>query len=100
MIKNRQIVSELTHNLAIICWITANSLWMIFEFTGTPDFDFIKLFSKQINVPIRDNVLEIPKTLGAGYVRKVGFGDDFRLTIHRYKLKEDLIVKQIGRAHV
>lgn len=67
---------------------------MIFEFTGTPDFDFIKLFSKQINVPIRDNVLEIPKTLGEGYVRKVGFGDDFRLTIHRYKLKEDLIVKR------
>ena len=37
MIKNRQIVSELTHNLAIIFWITANSLWMIFEFTGTDE---------------------------------------------------------------
>jgi AraC-like DNA-binding protein len=67
---------------------------MIFEFTGTPDFDFIKLFSRQINVPIRDNLLEIPKTLGEGYVRKIAFGDDFRLTIHRYKLKEDLIVKR------
>ncbi|HWV70543.1 MAG TPA: AraC family transcriptional regulator [Pseudosphingobacterium sp.] len=67
---------------------------MIFEFTGNPDFDFIKLFSKQINVPVRDNVLEIPKTLGAGYVRKVAFGDDFRLTIHRYKFTEDFIVKR------
>jgi hypothetical protein len=37
MIKNRHIVSELTHNLAIICWITANSMWMIFEFTGTDE---------------------------------------------------------------
>ena len=37
MIKNRQIVSELTHNLAIIFWITANSIWMIFEFTGTDE---------------------------------------------------------------
>jgi AraC-like DNA-binding protein len=67
---------------------------MIFEFTTAPGFDFITLFSKQINVPVRDNVLEIPKTLGEGYVRKVGFGDDFKLTIHRYKLKEDLIVKR------
>lgn len=67
---------------------------MIFEFTTAPGFDFITLFSKQINVPVRDNVLEIPKTLGEGYVRKVGFGDDFKLTIHRYVLKEDLIVKR------
>jgi AraC-like DNA-binding protein len=44
--------------------------------------------------PVRDNFLEIPKTMGEGYVRKVGFGDDFRLTIHRYVLKEDLIVKR------
>jgi AraC-like DNA-binding protein len=67
---------------------------MIFEFTAVPGFDFIKLFSEQINVPVRDNVLEIPKTLGEGYVRKVGFGDDFRLTIHRYVLNEDLIIKR------
>lgn len=67
---------------------------MIFEFTAAPGFDFITLFSEQINVPVRDNLLEIPKTLGEGYVRKVGFGDDFRLTIHRYVLKEDLIIKR------
>ena len=67
---------------------------MIFEFTAAPGFDFITLFSEQINVPVRDNVLEIPKSMGEGYVRKVGFGDDFRLTIHRYILKEDLIIKR------
>lgn len=67
---------------------------MIFEFTAAPGFDFITQFSEKINVPVRDNVLEIPKTLGEGYVRKVGFGDDFRLTIHRYILKEDLILKR------
>jgi AraC-like DNA-binding protein len=67
---------------------------MVFEFTTAPGFDFITLFSKHINAPVRDNVLEIPKELGEGYVRKVGFGDDFKLTIHRYKLKEDLIVKR------
>jgi AraC-like DNA-binding protein len=67
---------------------------MIFEFTAARGFDFITLFSEQINVPVRDNVLKIPKTLGEGYVRKVGFGDDFKLTIHRYVLNEDLIIKR------
>jgi hypothetical protein len=36
-ITNRKLMSELTHNIAISCWILANSLWMIFEFTGTDD---------------------------------------------------------------
>lgn len=67
---------------------------MIFEFTAAPGFDFITRFSEQINVPVRDNFLEIPKEMGEGYVRKVGFGDDFKLTIHRYVLKEDLIIKR------
>jgi hypothetical protein len=30
--RNRQVFSELAHNLAITFWITANSLWMILEF--------------------------------------------------------------------
>jgi hypothetical protein len=33
--KNRDIFSELAHNLAIAFWISANSMWMIFEFTET-----------------------------------------------------------------
>lgn len=30
--KNRLISAELWHNLAIVFWITANSVWMIGEF--------------------------------------------------------------------
>ncbi|MCF2443385.1 AraC family transcriptional regulator [Dyadobacter sp. CY345] len=67
---------------------------MILEFTAAPGFDFITRFSEKINVPVRDNFLEIPKEMGEGYVRKVAFGDDFKLTIHRYLLKEDLIIKR------
>ncbi|MEO6612147.1 MAG: hypothetical protein ABIT05_02995 [Chitinophagaceae bacterium] len=32
--KNRDIKSELAHNLAIVFWITANAYWMISEFIG------------------------------------------------------------------
>lgn len=38
--------------------------------------------------------MQIPKSLGEGYARKIGFGDDFKLTIHHYQLKEDLIIKR------
>jgi hypothetical protein len=30
--RTRQYMSELCHNLAVVCWITANSYWMISEF--------------------------------------------------------------------
>jgi hypothetical protein len=66
---------------------------MILEFTASPGFDFITRFSELIDVPVRDNYLEILKAMGEGYVRRVGFGDDFRLTIHRYVLK-DLVIKR------
>lgn len=32
--RNKHIVAELVHNLAVSFWITANSMWMIFEFMG------------------------------------------------------------------
>jgi hypothetical protein len=32
--RTRHIAAELTHNLAIALWITANSVWMISEFFG------------------------------------------------------------------
>jgi hypothetical protein len=31
-IKNRKDITELTHNIAVCCWISANSIWMIGEF--------------------------------------------------------------------
>jgi AraC-like DNA-binding protein len=67
---------------------------MIFEFTTAAGFDFITFFAKHINATVRDNFMEIPNAMGEGYVRKVGFGNDFKLTIHRYTLKEDLIIKR------
>jgi len=39
--RTRELVSELTHNLAISFWITANAYWMISEFFS---FDNLILF--------------------------------------------------------
>lgn len=67
---------------------------MILRFTASPDFDFITQLAEQINMPIKDNLLEIPKSMGDGFVRRITFGNDFRLLIHRYTLKEDFIIQR------
>ena len=38
--RTRASKSELAHNLAIVCWITANSYWMLSEFFG---FDTVRI---------------------------------------------------------
>jgi AraC-like DNA-binding protein len=67
---------------------------MILRFTASPDFDFITQFAEQIKMPIKDNLLEIPKSMGEGFVRKITFDNDFRLLIHQYTLKEDFIIQR------
>jgi len=65
---------------------------MTFNFTATPDFDFITSFAGHIGAKVRDGYLDIPETLGKGYIRKMIFGSDFKITMHHYVLKEDLII--------
>jgi len=43
--KNREIKSELAHNLAIVFWITANAYWMISEFFGFDEMTVWKEFT-------------------------------------------------------
>ena len=65
---------------------------MIFEFTSRKDFDFITEFSEKFNFPVHEGLLSFPATIGDGYVRKIAFDSDFRILMHRYKLKEDFII--------
>jgi AraC-like DNA-binding protein len=65
---------------------------MIFEFTARKDFDFITDFSKKFHFPVQDGLLSFPKEIGEGFVRKIAFSPDFRILMHRYKLKEDFII--------
>lgn len=69
---------------------------MLIEFVTQPQLDFMALFANALKVQVVDNELQIPAALGAGFVRRVVLNDDFRLLIHRYTLKQDLILKRIG----
>jgi AraC-like DNA-binding protein len=67
---------------------------MIFSFSATPDFDFLAQFANQIQVQVENGLMMIPERLGKGYIRKLRFGTDFKVVIHRYMLKEDLTIKR------
>lgn len=67
---------------------------MIFTFSATADFDFLTQFSRHIDVPIENDSITIPERLGEGFIQRLFFGPEFKITIHRYILKEDLIIKR------
>ncbi|WP_080054192.1 helix-turn-helix transcriptional regulator [Spirosoma aerolatum] len=67
---------------------------MIFSFTATPDFDFMTYFARYIQATVQNGLLVIPDHVGEGYIRKLAFGPDFKITIHRYVLKEELVLKR------
>lgn len=67
---------------------------MIFNFSATPDFDFLKQFAQHIQMPLQKDLLIMPEYLGVGYIRRLTFGQNFKITLHSYTLHEDLIIKR------
>jgi hypothetical protein len=67
---------------------------MIFSFTATPEFDFMTYFARHVGATVNNGLLVIPAHLGNGYIRKLSFGSEFKITLHHYVLKEDLIIKR------
>jgi AraC-like DNA-binding protein len=67
---------------------------MIFNFSATPDFDFLTQFARHLGAPVINNLLIMPERLGEGYIRRLVFGQNFKITLHRYLLQEDLIIKR------
>ncbi|NOW96357.1 helix-turn-helix transcriptional regulator [Mucilaginibacter sp. SG564] len=69
---------------------------MLIEFVTQPQFNFLTAFAEALKVPVVNNELQIPSSLGEGFVRRVDLNDDFRLLIHRYRLSQELVLKRIG----
>ncbi|CAM3997138.1 AraC-type DNA-binding protein [Pedobacter westerhofensis] len=67
---------------------------MIFSFNATQDFDFMTYFARHIGATVENDMMVIPLQLGDGFIRKLSFGPEFKVTLHHYLLKEDLIIKR------
>lgn len=71
---------------------------MIFSFTASAGFDFLTNFAANIQAEVQDGLMLMPERLGQGYIRKLTFSPDFKITIHHYILKEDLIINRNASA--
>jgi len=69
---------------------------MVIEFDTPPKFNFFNFFAEALGVPIINSAFKIPAWLGVGSVRRVDIGDDFKLTICHFRLKEDLVLNRKG----
>lgn len=67
---------------------------MLFSFSASPGFDFMTHFARHIGSAVDHDLMLIPPHLGEGYIRKLNFGPAFKITLHRYTLREDLIIKR------
>ena len=68
---------------------------MLFEFEANPNFNFVTSFGKQFNIPVQDNRLTIPPEMGQGYVKKIDLTPDFKLLVHKYRFKEEFILRRL-----
>ena len=65
-----------------------------FTFTVQPGFHFLQEFGRQFGVEVFEDRLSLPEAMGEGSMRTVAFAPDFRLSIHRYTLKQDLLLRR------
>ena len=69
---------------------------MIFEFSVNPGFNFVESFGEKFNIPVFNNSLKIPESLGDGQIKMVDIEPGFKFVLHHYKLKQDFHLKRTG----
>ena len=67
---------------------------MTFEFTVHPAFSFVKSFGEHFKIPVFNDSLKIPASLGKGYIKKVDLDPGIRFVLHHYTLKQDFHLKR------
>lgn len=66
-----------------------------FEFTVEQDFHFGKTFGDRFGMPVNNDRVYLPKTLGEGFIQEVFLRDGIGLCLHRYRLKQEFLLKRL-----
>lgn len=67
---------------------------MIFEFVSSRDFNFIEKLAESMGVKPGNNCIRLPENIGNGFFKMVQLGSGFLVMLHRFRLKEELIIKR------
>ncbi len=68
---------------------------MIFEFSPDSELDYIGKFASQLGVTCSDNFLQIPSSLGEGFIKEIHLDSDLKILIHKYQLKQGLTIRRL-----
>ena len=60
-----------------------------FEFAVEKGFHFGKAFGERFGMPVNDNRVYLPETLGRGFIQEVFLSDGIALCLHRYRLEQE-----------
>lgn len=65
-----------------------------FEFEVCDGFHFATAFGEQIGVEAINDRVQLPATLGDGFIQEIYLDNDLYLCVHKYVLKQELILRR------
>ena len=65
-----------------------------FEFEVCADFHFAKAFGEQFGIKAINDRVQLPDMLGDGFIQEVYLNNGLYLCVHKYVLKQELILKR------
>lgn len=69
-----------------------------FEFAIEKGFHFAEVFGKRFDMPVAENRVYLPESLGDGYIQEIQLRQGLSLCMHRYTLKVDFSLKRLESA--
>jgi len=73
---------------------------MLFEFNSDSGFDYLQKFAEETNSAIHNNSLQIPASIGNGFIKRIDIGRGFRILIHTYNMNESFTIKRLATDEV
>lgn len=67
---------------------------VIFEFEVGDGFHFATAFGERIGVEAINDRVQLPSTLGEGFIQEIYLNNGLYLCMHKYKLKQELILRR------
>lgn len=65
-----------------------------FEFEVCADFHFAKAFGEQFGIKAINDRVQLPDMLGNGFIQEIFLNNGLSLCVHKYVLKQELILKR------
>lgn len=66
------------------------------DFIVSETFDFAQTFAERFNLRVIGNQVNLPETLGSGFIREVDVDHGIRLCLHQYQLKQPFVLNRLA----